>query len=244
MYNYKEFTALISEIKALAFEYKDKFGTLSDEVKHCGRAEKIRSARTIHNIPLGIRPDFMSMHHAMCFFDDSFSWKEKKPHSYSCVFSDSGRLVCIHTEKKRFAEFYIYEGDKVLLIGYAEKDGLYHLESIGMSRFENGRITDFSIAEIEKQYCNDIDIHLKAEQYIYSDGRISELITYDYVSSKNMTADHSTGELGCVITKTGGVISNPEIYRDSFVYENEKLSSIKRSVLFNSNIAECVLKIN
>lgn len=244
MYNYEEFTDLISEIKSLAFEYKDKFNDLSDAVKCCTIIKKIRTTRTIHNISCGIRPDFMSIHHCMSFFDFSFSWKEKRTHSYSCIFSDNGRLVCIHTGKKKFAEFYIYKENHIILIGYAEKDGCYNLESIGISRFKNGRIIDFSIAEIKMQYCTDMDIHLNAEQYIYLDDRISELITYDYISTKRITVNLSTGELDCNISKTGCVISNPEIYKDSFIYNNEELVSIKRSVFFNPNVAECVLKIN
>lgn len=244
MYNYKEFTDLISEIKDLAFEYMNKFNSLNDGVKCYKTIKKVRSTRTIHNISFGIRPDLMSMHHCMSFFDNSFSWREKKTHSYSCIFSDNGQLVCIHTGKRKFSEFYLYKESNVILIGYAEKDGKYNLESIGISRLKNGRIIDFAIAEIEKQYCNDIDIHLKAEQYIYSDDKISELLTFDYISSKYITANYSTGELNCNITKTGGVFSNPEIYRDNFIYENGELVSIKRNIFFNSNVAECVLKIN
>lgn len=244
MYNYKEFTDLISEIKILAFEYKDKFNALSDEIKCCKTIKKVRSTRTIHNLSFGIRPDFMSIHHSMSFFDFSFSWRKKGTHSYSCIFSDNGRLVCIHTGKKKFVEFYIYKENHMFLIGYAEKDGRYNLESIGISRFKNEMLIEFSIAEIEKQYCTDMDIHLNAEQYIYSDNKISELITYDYISSKGITSNSSTGELDCNVTKTGCVISNPEIYRDSFIYQNEELVSIKRNVFFNPNIAECVLKIN
>ncbi len=243
MYNYKEFTDLISEIKSLAFEYKDKFNDLSDGVKCCTIIKKIKTTRTIHNISCGIRPDFMSIHHCMSFFDNSFSWKEKKTRSYSCIFSDNERLVCIHTEKKKFVEFYIYKENHIILIGYAEKDGRYNLESIGISRFKNESIIDFSIAEIKMQYCTDMDIHLNAEQYIYSGDRISELITYDYINSKRITVNFSTGEFNCNITKAGYVISNPEIYRDKFIYKNEELVSIKRSVFFNSNIAECELKI-
>ena len=246
MYSYSDFIAVTDKAKELALKYRDKYEELFS--KHSDEYHtKYRSGRTIHNLRESIRPDLMSVHKDMCFFDLSRTWRVKKQRMYKISRYADGRIQSIFAGDT-YREFFIYEKDLIILADYSasEKNGKFSLESLGCGTFANDKLINFFVAGIEHMYSDDIDYRLKCEQYDYSDDLLSAVTTYDYISTEKITADESDrSKLGYVkLVNSNGIKANPEVYTDEFIYdENKHLYEIARRVPYNENIGTAMIKV-
>jgi hypothetical protein len=246
MYSYSEFIAVTDKAKELALKYKDMYDELYS--KHSDEYHtKYRSGRTIHNLEESIRPDLMSIHRDMCFFDFSRTWRVKKQRMYKISRYADGRIQSIFAGDT-YREFFIYEKDAIILADYSadEKSGRFSLESQGCGTFSNDKLISFFVAEIDHIYSDDIDYHLKCEQYDYCDDQISAVTTYDHISTEKITFDENVrSKLGYVKSSNSKCIkASPQVYIDDFIYdENKYLYEIHRRIPYKDNIGTAIIKV-
>ena len=246
MYSYSDFIAVADKARESALKYINRYEELcsgcSDE-----HLTEYRSGRTIHNLRESIRPDLMSVHKDMCFFDLSRTWRVKKQRTYKISRYADGRIqsICAGDTCK---EFWIYEKDCIILADYSasEKSGKFTLESLGCGTIANDKLISFFVAEIEHIYSEDIDFRLKCEHYDYSDNLLSSVTTYDYISTEKITADENDrSKLGFIkLNSSTGIRANPEVYTDEFKYdENNALCEIHRRVPYNRNVGTAMIRV-
>lgn len=246
MYSYNDFIAVANKAKELALKYISRYEELYSKCSN-EYLTPYRSGRTIHNLKESIRPDLMSLHKDMRFFDFSSTWRIKKQRMYKISTSADGQIQSI-CAGDTYKEFWIYENGGIILADYSssEKNGKFSLESLGYGTYENDKLVSFFVAEIEHIYSEDIDFHMICEHYDYSDNLLSTITTYDYQSTQKITLDeNSQNKLGCIRLKSGtGIMANPSIYIDTFKYdENNFLREIERRVSYDQNVGTAIINI-
>lgn len=233
MIGYAEYAEKIDSMKELFFTYKNN-NTLLHDIDFSGKYFSLRSRKTIRNLKYSLRPDFTEFVRDFDFFDFTEYWRTKKTHNYLIFTGDDGRISFISADKKKFIEFWVYDGRDVILIDHYLTGGGYKLTSIGKVTFENDLVTDLTLMEIQKEYSLDVDFLLRTEQYSYTENKmIGEVTMYIYDSRKKMTKTVDADQTAsfCCIPHNSIIYANPEIYKYEFTY-NEK-NAMTAAVCYN-----------
>lgn len=243
MFNCEKITEITELMRTLIKEYYNCFSKLENSIE-IYYTKKMSSKRSIHNISYSIRPDFMSFNSCLCFFDWSFSWQNKRQNTYTICFNKDQRISCIYTGKKSFMEFFVYKNNMTILLGYSKQEEIYRLESVGIGRYDNGRIVEFSVAELENMVYPSHGFRLKSEEYLYCNDKIVNVISYDYIANVKLTNNpNNPSEFGCINMKSGAIYANPEIYIDDYIYDDKTIKVLRRN-LFKVDIppAEIIIR--
>lgn len=243
MFNCEKIVSIADTMHNLIQQYHNSFSQLDFSVEIIS-FKKISSIRSVHNLSGSVRPDLMSIDNCLSFFDWSRSWRKKKRNTYTICYDDKQRISCIYTAKKQFVEFYVYQKNIIILLGYSKQDNDYKLESVGVAQYKNNRIVEFSVAELENSFYPSHGFRLKTEEYVYDEEKIVRVVMYDYVYNRKITRNPDDfSKLGYIKMRNGGIFANPEIYIDDYTYSENGIM-VRRWNFYNTDIPPAKIIVN